>query len=195
MPRFDERIETVYARDRKEWRRWLKKNHRTSQGVWLVFYKVGSGQESVRYSEAVKEALCFGWIDSKVNSLDEVRYKQIFTPRKAKSAWSKLNKGYIAELIEQGLMAEAGLAKIEAAKQDGSWTKLDAIEELRIPPDLEKALASDKVAGANFKAFSNSVKKGILFWIESAKRAETREKRISETVRKAAQNKRANFDK
>jgi uncharacterized protein YdeI (YjbR/CyaY-like superfamily) len=93
------------------------------------------------------------------------------------------------------LMTEAGRAKIEAAKQDGSWTKLDAIEELRIPPDLAKALAADKVARANFKAFSNSVKKGILFWIESAKRAETREKRISETVRKAAQNKRANFDK
>ena len=134
MPKFDERIEIVYARDREEWRRWLQKNHRTSAGVWLVFYKVGSGQQSVRYGEAVREALCFGWIDSKVNSLNEERYKQIFTPRKPKSAWSKLNKGYIAELIEQGLMAEAGLAKIEAAKQDGSWTKLDAIEELRIPP-------------------------------------------------------------
>ncbi len=195
MPKFDERIEIVYARDREEWRRWLKENHRTCAGVWLVFYKVGSGQQSVRYGEAVREALCFGWIDSKVNSLDEERYKQIFTPRKLKSAWSKLNKGYIEELIEQGLMAEAGLAKIEAAKQDGSWTKLDAIEELRIPPDLEKELAADKVAGDYFKAFSNSAKKGILFWIESAKRAETRSKRIAETIRMAAQNKRANFDK
>lgn len=195
MPKFDERIEIVYARDREEWRRWLQKNHRTCAGVWLVFYKVGSGQQSVRYGEAVREALCFGWIDSKVNSLDEERYKQIFTPRKPKSAWSKLNKGYIAELVEQGLMAEAGLAKIEAAKQDGSWTKLDAIEELRIPPDLAKELAANKVAGECFNAFSNSAKKGILFWIESAKRAETRSKRITETVRMAAQNKRANFDK
>ncbi len=89
--------------------------------MWLIYYKVKSGKQSVRYSEAVKEALCFGWIDSKVKSLDEVRYMQIFTPRKLKSVWLKLNKQYIEELIEQGLMTTVGLEKIEAAKQDGSW--------------------------------------------------------------------------
>lgn len=114
---------------REEWRKWLEENHRTSLGVWLIYYKVKSGKPSVRYSEAVKEALCFGWIDSKVKSLDEERYMQIFTPRKPKSGWSKLNKQYIEELIEQGLMTTGGLEKIEAAKQDGSWKKLDAIKK------------------------------------------------------------------
>jgi uncharacterized protein YdeI (YjbR/CyaY-like superfamily) len=194
MTKFDEQLESFQARDRRQWRRWLQRNHRTSRGVWLVYYKVKSGKPSVRYNEAVKEALCFGWIDSKVNSLDEERYKQIFTPRKPKSAWSKLNKQYIEELSTQGLMAEAGLAKIEVAKRDGSWNKLDMVEELRIPQDLSEAFAVNKVAEDYFKAFSKSSKKGILFWIESAKRSETRSKRISETIRLAAQNKRVNFD-
>lgn len=124
---------TFCATSREEWREWLEKNHRTSFGLWLIYYKVKSGKPSVRYSEAVKEALCFGWIDSKVKSLDEERYMQIFTPRKPKSVWSKLNKQYIEELIEQGLMTIAGLEKIAAAKQNGSWNSLDAIEALIIP--------------------------------------------------------------
>src|SRR5689334_11985878 len=98
MPKFEEQLESIYASDRNQWREWLAKNHLTSLGVWLIYYKVKSGQPSVRYSEAVKEALCFGWIDSKVKSLDENRYQQIFTPRRPKSAWSKLNKQYIEEL-------------------------------------------------------------------------------------------------
>ena len=195
MSKFDSQLETSYARDRQAWRSWLKKHHRASRGVWLVYYKVKSGKPSVRYSEAVKEALCFGWIDSKVNSLDEERYKQVFTPRKPKSVWSKLNKRFVAELVEQGVMTEAGLAKIEAAKQDGSWNALDAVEALMIPTDLQRALEANKTANQNFQAFSNSSKKGILYWIESAKRAETRSKRVTETVRLAAQNKRALFDK
>ncbi len=113
---FETQLESCYAKNRKEWREWLEKNHRTSVGVWLIYYKVKSGQPSVQYSEAVKEALCFGWIDSKAKSLDEERYMQIFTPRKSKSVWSKLNKQYIEELIEQGLMTEAGLEKIATAK-------------------------------------------------------------------------------
>jgi uncharacterized protein YdeI (YjbR/CyaY-like superfamily) len=100
MPKPDNQLDTFHGTDRKEWRQWLEKNHRSSLGVWLIYNKVKSGKQSVRYSEAVKEALCFGWIDSKVKSLDEERYMQIFTPRKPKSVWSKLNKQYIEELIE-----------------------------------------------------------------------------------------------
>ncbi|HAA28290.1 MAG TPA: hypothetical protein DCE56_12160 [Cyanobacteria bacterium UBA8553] len=189
MPKPNNQLETFQAKDRKEWREWLKKNHHTSLGVWLIYYKVKSGKPSVQYSEAVKEALCFGWIDSKVKSLDAERYMQIFTPRKRKSVWSKLNKQYIEELIEQGLMTEAGLVKIEAAKQDGSWNTLDAIEELIIPVDLKQALEANETAKRYFEAFSKSSKKNILFWIESAKRPETRLKRIEQTISSAAQNK------
>lgn len=189
MPRFEEKLETFYARDRKQWREWLEQNHHTALGVWLVYYKVKSGKLSIKYDEAVKEALCFGWIDSKVKSLDEERYMQIFTPRKPKSVWSKLNKQYIEELIKHNLITEAGLAKIEAAKQDGSWNQLDAIEALIVPTDLKQALELNEIAKKYFEAFSNSSKKNILFWIESAKRPETRLKRIKQTIDSVEQNK------
>lgn len=189
MPKFEDQLETVYAPDRSSWRSWLEKNHRTGIGVWLVYYKVKSGKPSIRYSEAVKEALCFGWIDSKVNTIDAERYQQIFTPRKPRSVWSKLNKQYVEELIEQGLMTEAGLQKIEAAKQDGSWASLDQIEALIIPPDLAQALSANETANKNFAAFSNTTRKNILFWIDSAKRPETRSKRIEQTIKAAIQDK------
>lgn len=188
MPKFENQLETIYASDRKAWREWLDKNYLTSLGIWLVYYKVKSAKPSVRYSEAVKEALCFGWIDSKVKSLDEDCYMQIFTPRKPKSVWSKLNKQYVEELLSQGLMTEVGLQKINTAKQDGSWTTLDQIEALIIPIDLKQALKANEAAKRNFEAFSNSSKKNILFWIASAKRAETRSKRIEQTISSAVQN-------
>ncbi len=185
----DERLHSTYARDRASWRAWLEQNYRTSLGIWLIYYKIKSGKPSVLYAEAVKEALCFGWIDSKVKSIDEERYQQIFTPRKPKSVWSKLNKQYIEELVDQGLMTDAGLAKILAAKQDNSWTTLDAIEALIMPADLIAALKINPAAQKNFEKFGNSPKKNILFWIESAKRLETRLKRIEQTAIAAAQNK------
>ncbi|MDZ8186373.1 MAG: YdeI/OmpD-associated family protein [Nostoc sp. ChiSLP02] len=174
---------------RQEWREWLEKNHSNYSGIWLIYYKVKSGKPSLRYNEAVKEALCFGWIDSKVKSLDEERYMQMFTPRKPKSVWSKLNKQYIEELIEQGLMSKAGLEKIASAKQNGSWESLDAVEALTIPSDLKQAFKANKTAKDYFEAFSNSSKKNILSWIESAKRPETRLKRIEQTINSAMQNK------
>ncbi|WP_017651599.1 YdeI/OmpD-associated family protein [Fortiea contorta] len=188
MAKFDSQLQTFQAANRQEWREWLAQNHNSSQGVWLIYYKIKSGKPSIKYSEAVKEALCFGWIDSKVKSLDQDSYMQIFTPRKPKSVWSKLNKQYITELIEQDLMTEAGLTKITTAKQDGSWTSLDAIEALIIPSDLAQALANNEIANKYFTALSNSSKKNILFWIESAKRPETRRKRIEKTIISAAQN-------
>jgi uncharacterized protein YdeI (YjbR/CyaY-like superfamily) len=185
----DVQLESLRAKNRSEWRQWLEKNHCSSIGIWLIYYKVKSGKPSIRYDEAVKEALCFGWIDSKVNAIDEESYKQIFTPRKPKSVWSKLNKQYVEELIEQGLMNQVGKEKIEAAKKDGSWKILDAIEALIVPADLEEALAANETAKNYFESFSNSSKKNILFWIVSAKRSETRLKRIEQTIISAEQNK------
>ncbi len=190
--RSQDQQEHYYARDREEWRQWLEKNHVTSRGVWLISYKQQAGQPFVAYADAVEEALCFGWIDSRPNVLDEERYARFFSPRKPKSPWSRLNKQRIEKLIEQGLMTGAGLVVIEAAKRDGSWNSYDAIEDLTIPVDLEKALAANPTASQYFQAFSPSVKKSILWWIESAKRSETREKRIEETVRLAALNQKAN---
>lgn len=186
MPKSDN--QSIYAKDRSEWRKWLEKNHATSSGVWLIYYKKASGKPSISYAEAVEEALCFGWIDSRVNALDDQRYMQVFSPRKPQSSWSKLNKQRVEQLIQNGLMTAVGLEKIAAAKRDGSWNALDAIEDLQLSEDLMAALNSNKTASENFMAFSTSVKKNIVRWIESAKRPETRLQRIAETVTLAAQN-------
>jgi len=188
MPKFEDSLETVYAASRAEWRQWLTANHRTYQGVWLVYYKVRSPKPSIRYSDAVKEALCFGWIDSKVKTLDDERYQQIFTPRKPKSVWSKLNKQYVEELVAQGLMTDAGLEKITAAQQNQSWFALDEVEALVIPEDLAQALSADERADRNFAEFNPSTKKNVLFWISSAKRPDTRLRRINQTIEAAIRN-------
>src|ERR1044071_7571701 len=116
-----------YAKDRKTWRKWLAKNHKLLPGIWLIYYKKDSGKSRVPYAEAVEEALCYGWIDSTQRPLDEESYMQLFMPRKPKSGWSKLNKERVQRLIEEGQMTPAGLEKIELAKQNGSWNKLDGI--------------------------------------------------------------------
>lgn len=190
MPKLTSDRPMFYPRDRQEWRAWLAENHATSKAVWLVYYKKDSGQPFVAYGEAVEEALCFGWIDSTVNKLDDGRFLQFYTPRKPKSGWSGLNKRRIESLMQQGLMMPPGLAKIEIAKKDGSWSVFDDIETLTIPADLQQALAANEAANVYFEAFSASAKKGILWWIKSAKRPDTRAKRIEETVHLAAQNKR-----
>jgi uncharacterized protein YdeI (YjbR/CyaY-like superfamily) len=195
MSKIKREFESFAPASRAEWRQWLADNHTTSDRLWLIYYKKESGKPSLSYDEAVEEALCFGWIDSVVNKVDAERYKQLFSPRKVKSNWSRLNKERVARLIEQGLMMPSGLAKIEAAKQDGTWTALDAVEDLVIPEDLVAAFASQPVARANFDAFSRSVKRGILEWLLNAKRPETRAKRIAEIVAKAERNLRANFDR
>lgn len=181
-----------YAKDSAIWRRWLQKNHSTAKGVWLIYFKIGSGKTRVSYGDAVEEALCFGWVDSRTQAIDEKSYKQIFTPRKKGSGWSKINKKRVEKLIQDGLMHSSGLAKIEQAKQDGSWNYLDAVEDLVMPDDFVKALAKNKKAKKNFEAFSPSSKKIILAWIHGAKQPSTRMKRISGTVKLAAQNIKAN---
>ena len=137
----------------------------------------------------MQEALSFGWIDSKVNALDEERYMQVFTPRKPGSNWSKSNKKRVEQLIERGLMEPAGLKKVEAAKKDGSWTFLDDIEDMVVPEDLKKALNKNKVARENFETFNDSNKKQLLYWIATAKRNKTRIKRINTVVKSAIENK------
>jgi uncharacterized protein YdeI (YjbR/CyaY-like superfamily) len=183
----------VEAPDREAWRAWLDENHATGGGAWLVNYRKATGKAGVPYDEAVEEALCFGWIDSKTNPLDDERYLQMFTPRRPGSAWSRSNKERVERLERDGRMTPAGRALVEAAKRDGSWTKLDAIENLEIPPDLAEALAANPEAEENFVAFSASSRRHILGWIASAKRPETRAKRIAETARLAAENVKANM--
>lgn len=192
VARRDDRTKTYHAKTRAEWRAWLETHHSTETGVWLISYKKETGKPRVEYHEAVEEALCFGWVDSRPNSIDDERFMQLYSPRKAGSPWSKLNKERVAALIAKGLMAPAGLARVEAARADGSWGALDAVEELTVPTDLKSALSAVPEAERNFRGFSNSSKKNILWWIASAKRPETRAKRIAETVELAAQNIKAN---
>lgn len=183
---------TVSIGSRAEWREWLAENHALQAGVWLVYFKKASKRQSISYDEAVEEAICFGWVDSKPRKLDDMQAMLYFSPRKKGSGWSKANKDRVAKLTKAGLMMPAGLAKVEAAKKDGSWSKLDAVEALVIPEDLKLAMQAFPKAAGNFEAFPRSVKRSILEWITNAKKAETRTKRIEETARLAAENKRAN---
>ena len=180
--------ETFQANSRSEWREWLAEHHATSTGIWLLSFKKASGKPGVSYPEAVEEALCFGWIDSRPNALDDERYMQYFSLRKPGSPWSRVNKERIERLIAEGLMAEPGLAKIEEAKADGSWGAYDAIEDMVVPDDLEQGLLANPLAHEHFHAFSPSAKKQLLWWVASAKRPETRAKRIAQLVDAAAEN-------
>lgn len=177
-----------YPENRIEWRRWLEDNHAKEQAVWVVFYKKSSHIPSITWSEAVDEAICFGWIDSKKIAIDSEKSHQFFSKRKAKSTWSKINKEKIERLTAAGLMTKAGHESIERAKQNGSWTILDEVEELVVPKDLETALELHEGALEYFLGLSKSVKKMMLYWLVSAKRPETRQKRIDELVENAAQN-------
>jgi uncharacterized protein YdeI (YjbR/CyaY-like superfamily) len=188
----DDPPNSIYPKSRGEWRAWLAQNYSRPAGVWLIRDKKTTGIASFEYAEAVEEALCFGWIDSKGNKLDDVRWMVWFAPRKPGTGWSSINKERVERLIAAGQMAPAGLAKIEAAKQDDSWNALDEIEALIIPPDLQKALASYNSAQKYFEAFPRSARLAILQWIASAKTPETRARRIEETARLAEDNLRAN---
>lgn len=185
-------LNSVQVKSRAEWRTWLHENHTRQEGIWVITYKKASGKPHVSYEDLVEEALCFGWIDSKGNKLDEERTMLWCAPRKTGSKWSGLNKTRVDKLLTAGLIEPAGLAKIEIAKQDGTWNALDKVEALEIPEDLEKALAANRDAQKYFNEFPRSVKRAILEWILNAKRPETRAKRIAETTELAAKNIRAN---
>jgi uncharacterized protein YdeI (YjbR/CyaY-like superfamily) len=185
-------FEQVEVKSRAEWRAWLVAHHGQAESIWLVTHKKAEGDKHVPYEVVVEEALCFGWVDSLPRKLDERRSMLLLSPRKPGSAWSRINKERAERMIAAGLMTPAGLARVEQAKADGSWSRLDEVEALAVPGDLAEALAACPNASRNFEAFPRSVKRGILEWIMQAKRPETRAKRVAETARLAAENKRAN---
>ena len=184
--------ELIAPKDRASWRAWLERNHERPDGVWLLIRKKGSAKDGVVYEDAVEEALCFGWIDATSNGYDEDHYKQWMAPRKPKGVWAASNKARVERLIAGGLMTPAGLQKIEAAKVDGSWSALDAFEDLTVPEDLAEALEATPPARERFDAFPPGTRKQILYWIAQAKRPETRAKRIAQTADLAAQDIRVN---
>ena len=176
----------LYFPDRASWRAWLEENHETRDSIWLIFHKKSSATTSIDYESAVLEALCFGWVDSKVHGIDEERYRQYFSKRKPRGNWNGVNKRRVAELTKSGLMAPAGFAAIEVAKANGAWEFLDDIEALIVPDDLDAALRSQKGAAAHFEELSNSKKQLLLYWIKSAKRDTTRADRIAKAADAAA---------
>jgi uncharacterized protein YdeI (YjbR/CyaY-like superfamily) len=176
-------IEPTLFKDREAWRRWLAANHGKAAEIWLAYYKKGTGKKSVSYEEALDEALCYGWIDSIVKALDGERYMQRWTPRQPGSVWSASNKKRLARLAAQGRMCGAGLAKVRAAKRDGSWATIDAIDrDAKTPAELLDALAARPGAREKFEGLAPSQKKLWGWWIQSAKRPETRARRIAAAV-------------
>ena len=186
------RLKSYYAKDRKGWRNWLIKHHAKEPGVWLIYYKKGSGKTRVSYEAAVEEALCFGWIDSIMKPIDEEKYMQKFTPRKIKSVWSALNKKRVEKLLEQKLMTPAGLAIIDTGKKNGSWVQLDHVENLIMPPDLEKFFAKNRRVFKYFEGLGKFRKKQWLYRLHNAKLPQTRKKRIAELVAEAGAGKKVN---
>lgn len=175
-------LEKFCPQSRDDWRQWLEKNHESKQSVWLVYYTKKSNLPSISWRESVDEALCFGWIDSTTKKVDDSSFIQYFSKRKPKSIWSKINKEKVQLLIDSKRMTKAGFESIEIAKQNGSWTILDEVEELIIPDDLE--IGFNKYNGSKdyFLSLSKSTRKIILSWIVLAKRQETRQKRINEVA-------------
>jgi uncharacterized protein YdeI (YjbR/CyaY-like superfamily) len=178
----------LYFKNDGEWRKWLHENHLSSKGIHLIFYKVDHENDSMRWEEAVKVALCYGWIDSTVKSLGNGKRRQYFTPRNAKSVWSALNKRYVEELISKNLIHESGLKIIEIAKQNGSWTTLDDVENGIIPEDLQIQFDKNSEALNNYNRFAPSYRKSYLYWLNQAKREDTRRKRITEIIQLCANN-------
>jgi uncharacterized protein YdeI (YjbR/CyaY-like superfamily) len=192
MAKHTDGIDLYYAKDTAAWRKWLRKNADKKKAVWLLYYKPASGKIRVSYNDAVDEAICFGWIDSKPNKLDELRSIQFFAPRHPKSNWSKVNKERVNRLIKEGRMTASGLSIVNTAKKNGAWDALNEVEEMTIPADLLKALRENKTAYDYFMAFPKSSKKNILEWIHNAKQDKTRNNRITETAKLAKDNIRAN---
>ncbi len=178
----------VNPKSRAQWRSWLERNHAKLDNAWLVLYKKGHPEFVLDNPAAVEEGLCFGWIDSKVIRRDEDSRLQFFSKRKPKSNWSRINRERVKKLTDAGLMRPAGQAMVDLAKRTGTWTAMEGVENMEIPPDLAALLKKNKKAAANFHAFSPSARKLILTWIMSAKRPGTRQARVEKTVTDAADN-------
>jgi uncharacterized protein YdeI (YjbR/CyaY-like superfamily) len=185
-------IKVVDPRTRNEWRKWLSTNHVREKKAWLIIYHKKSESFGLSVEEAVEEALCFGWIDSKANKRDAESFYISFSKRNPKSAWSKINKERVRKLVRQKMMTPAGMEMIKLAKRTGTWDALTKIDNLEIPDDLRNELRRNRTALKHFEAFPPSTRKMILAWIMSAKREETRLRRVNQTVQLAAKNIRAN---
>jgi len=182
-------MEELTFETREDFRRWLEHHHDKAKGVWVVYYKKHTNIPSVRYDEAVEEALCYGWIDSKVQTMDELRYKQVYTPRNPKSLWSELNKQRIKKMTESGKMMPAGLKAVEEGKKSGQW---DKAYMTRTPPEmpeyLKTALQQNPQAWENFNNFAPSYRATYIHWVMLAKRQSTRNDRIAKVVEHSSNN-------
>ena len=183
-----DRLKRTCCKDRQQWRSWFESHHLSESGVWLVYYKKQSKKPSVSYDDAVEEAICFGWIDGQVRRIDDERYMQRYTPRKPKSCWSVINIGRAKRMIAQGRMTADGLR----AFRDGMKNQrvVPSSKDFSVPTDLRSALKKNRKALRNFDALPASAQLAYAHWVDSAKRDETRQKRIKKTVEMAAQNKR-----
>lgn len=179
------------AENRAQWRAWLAAHHESARGVWLCSWRSSTGRPTCPYPDAVEEALCFGWIDSTVNVLDDERGLQLFTPRRPRSTWSRLNRQRVAEMEAAGLMTDAGRRAVALAKANGWWTILDPVEDLVEPTDLAAALDAEPGARSQWDAFAPGARKQMLWWVISAGRPATRADRIAAIVAKAAVGERA----
>lgn len=187
----DERPE-LYFKDDTQWREWLHENHENfPQGAYLIFYKLETQIPTMRWEEAVRVALCYGWIDSTTKSLGAGKRRQYFCKRNTKSVWSALNKAHLKDLEKDGLLHNSGKKIISEAKKNGSWTALDDVENLVIPKDLQKAFDENPQAFTNYENFPRSSRKSYLYWLNQAKREETREKRVSAIIKHCAENKKS----
>ena len=180
-----------HAETRAQWRAWLEANHDIVPGVWLCSWRSGTGLPACPYPEVVEEAICFGWIDSTVNILDDDRSLQMITRRKPRSTWTRLNRRRVAAMEAAGLMTDAGRRAVETAKENGWWTILDPVEDLIEPDELAAALDADDAARKQWEEFPPSARKAMLWWVISAMRDETRARRIATVVEKASRGERA----
>ncbi len=185
----DDRVQPA---DPDEWRAWLEENHDRGVGVWLVSWKAHTGRPTTSYEHAVEQALCFGWVDSTNRTLDADRTMMWFAPRRRRSGWARSNKQRVARLEAAELMTPPGRAVIDAAKADGSWSLLDEVEDLIVPPDLADAFDEHPGAREHWDAFTRSARRAMLAWIVQARKPETRARRIADTAEKAAVGERAN---
>jgi uncharacterized protein YdeI (YjbR/CyaY-like superfamily) len=182
-----ESVKTIYAKNRKEWRYWLQKNHHSQKGIWLVYYKKHTGQTSISYTDAVEEAICFGWIDGQIKKIDDDKYMQRYTPRKPKSLWSEVNIERAKKMINLGYMAEFGLKALHEGMKTNE--RIPSSKNFSVPPYLKTALIKNKKAWNNFQNFSPSAQLAYVYWVNTAKTEETRQKRIKKTIEQLAMNK------
>lgn len=182
-------METLFCKNRDEWRTWLEKNYDSTNEIWLIYFKKHTKKPTVSYNDAVEEALCFGWIDSIVKRIDDETYMQKYTPRKKNSIWSLLNTKRVEKMISEGKMTKAGFDQIDIAKKNGYWEKAYSSQiKLEIPIELVNALKANSTAYNNFYKFSPSNQNNYIGWVKSAKRPETIKRRIQFVVERSEKN-------